>query len=224
MGINIDPTGDQKTKIYFNFGRNYWAMPLDAAIRQLGNEQDDTQLLLRSGRRLRRYDHASFPTQLTPSTGCHKSRSGQRRHRPHFGAPSFASSTGEGILPGTKQEYEDEYVIGVDRNLSHSMVFKVRYTDRRLGRIIEDIGSQSPEGSTMLSRSCRRYREPRPEHGYRCERAGGHVYSGAGRKERGDSASGSGLTRGELQGTGYGLHFANDTSRMAPAARSSRTA
>jgi hypothetical protein len=30
------------------------------------------------------------------------------------------------------------------------MVFKIRYTDRRLGRIVEDIGSQSPEGSTML--------------------------------------------------------------------------
>ena len=42
MGINIDPMGDQKSKIFFNFGRNYWAMPLDAAIRQLGNEQDDT--------------------------------------------------------------------------------------------------------------------------------------------------------------------------------------
>ena len=42
MGINIDPFGDQKSKIFFNFGRNYWAMPLDAAIRQLGNEQDDT--------------------------------------------------------------------------------------------------------------------------------------------------------------------------------------
>ena len=30
------------------------------------------------------------------------------------------------------------------------MVFKARYTDRRLGRIVEDIGSQSPEGSTII--------------------------------------------------------------------------
>ena len=57
MGINIDPMGDQRTKIFFNFGRNYWAMPLDAAIRQLGNEQDDTSYLLRSRGRVGRVDH-----------------------------------------------------------------------------------------------------------------------------------------------------------------------
>ena len=42
VGINVDPFGDRKGKVFFNFGRNYWAMPLDAANRQLGNEQDDT--------------------------------------------------------------------------------------------------------------------------------------------------------------------------------------
>ena len=36
--------------------------------------------------------------------------------RPRFGAPNFASSTGEGIISGTKQEYEDEYVIGFEQN------------------------------------------------------------------------------------------------------------
>ena len=40
-------------------------------------------------------------------------------------------------------------MLGVERSLSQSMVFKIRYSDRRLGRIIEDIGSQSPEGSTI---------------------------------------------------------------------------
>ena len=42
LGINIDPFGDRKTKVFFNYGNYVWAMPLDAAIRQLGNEQDDT--------------------------------------------------------------------------------------------------------------------------------------------------------------------------------------
>src|SRR5258707_6427912 len=48
IGINIDPTGSGKSKLFFNFGRNYWAMPLDAAIRQLGNEQDDTSYVFAS--------------------------------------------------------------------------------------------------------------------------------------------------------------------------------
>lgn len=67
----------------------------------------------------------------------------------NFGAPSFASSTGEGIIPGTKMEYENEYVFGMQREIIPGTMIDVRYTDRRLGRIVEDIGSQSPEGSLV---------------------------------------------------------------------------
>ena len=146
MGVNVDPMGDQKMKIFFNFGRNYWAMPLDAAIRQLGNEQDATK-------------YAYYPTvasdgTITVTPDAAHALNGTPQSTTNgivstFGSPSFTSSTGEGIIPGTRQEYEDEYVFGVERNLSQSMVFKIRYSDRRLGRVIEDIGSQSPEGSTI---------------------------------------------------------------------------
>ncbi len=147
MGINIDPLGNQKSKIFFNFGRNYWAMPLDAAIRQLGNEQDDTAFafvptIASNGTITVNTDQAHTLNGTPKATNAGVTT--------NFGAPSFASSTGEGIISGTKQEYEDEYVIGFEQNLSHSMVFKARYTDRRLGRIVEDIGSQSPEGSTII--------------------------------------------------------------------------
>jgi outer membrane receptor protein involved in Fe transport len=147
MGVNIDPTGQQKTKLFFNFGRNYWAMPLDAAIRQLGNEQDDTS-----------YDFVpvqnsdgtfSILTDANDTLNGTPAYTDSNGNSQPFGSPSFSSSTGEGILPGTKQEYEDEYVAGFETNLTSSIVVKARYTDRRLGRIIEDIGSQSPEGSTV---------------------------------------------------------------------------
>lgn len=147
IGVNIDPRGDQKTKLFFNFGRNYWAMPLDAAIRQLGNEQDDTSyvfapILNSDGSYTVIPDAAhtlnGLPRQ-TDATGVVSK----------FGGPSFSSSTGEGIIPGTKAEYEDEYVLGVEHQLTPTIVIKARYTDRRLGRIIEDIGSQSPEGSQV---------------------------------------------------------------------------
>jgi len=147
MGINIDPTGTQRSKLFFNFGRNYWAMPLDAAIRQLGNEQDATKLYFAPT------IAADGTISVTPNQNNSLNGTPQKTVggvATNFGGPSFASSTGEGIIPGTKQEYEDEYVIGFERNLSSSLVFKARYTDRRLGRIIEDIGSQSPEGSTIV--------------------------------------------------------------------------
>ena len=149
LGINIDPVGDHKSKLFFNFGRNFWAMPLDAAIRQLGNEQDDASYVFApvinaDGSITVIPDGAHTLNGLprsTDSTGAIST----------FGAPNFSSSTGEGIIPGTKAEYEDEYVVGYELELTPSIVFKARYTDRRLGRILEDVGSQSPEGSPIAS-------------------------------------------------------------------------
>ena len=149
IGINIDPVGDHKSKLFFNFGRNYWAMPLDAAIRQLGNEQDDTSYafapIINSDGSLTIIPDAAHTLNGLPRS---TNASGVVAK---FGAPSFVSSTGEGIIPGTKGEYEDEYVLGVERQLTPTIVVKARYSDRRLPRIIEDIGSQSVEGSTMTS-------------------------------------------------------------------------
>jgi hypothetical protein len=147
LGIDIDPFGDQKGKIFFNYGRNYWAMPLDAAIRQLGNEQDDTNYIFAPI-----YNAATGTYTVIPDAA--HNLNGLARQTVNgtvntFGKPSFASSTGEGIIPGTKGEFEDEYVLGIERELPHGMVVKLRYTDRRLKRIVEDIGSQSPEGSTI---------------------------------------------------------------------------
>jgi hypothetical protein len=141
VGINVDPFGDRKGKLFFNYGRNYWAMPLDAANRQLGNEQDDTSYFFAP----EVVDGALvvIPDAAHTLNGLPKNSTGS------FGAPSFSSSTGEGIIPGTKSEYEDEYVIGFEREIKSGLVVKARYVDRRLGRIIEDIGSQSPEGSTV---------------------------------------------------------------------------
>ncbi len=154
LGISIDPFGDRKSKVFFNYGRYYWAMPLDAAIRQLGNEQDDTSWDFApasdaSGNMLLGPNGAAIPVLDSAHllNGLPQSTTGGAVS--NFSGPNFASSTGEGILPGTKQEYENEYLIGIERELKSGIVVKARYTDRRLGRIIEDIGSQSPEGSTI---------------------------------------------------------------------------
>ncbi len=147
MGINIDPFGDRKGKIFFNFGRNYWAMPLDAANRQLGNEQDDTAYYFAPV--IQNNALVIVPDNAHNLNGLPKSTDVTTGAINKFGGPNFSSSTGEGIIPGTKSEYEDEYVLGVEREVRSGMVLKARYIDRRLGRIIEDIGSQSPEASTI---------------------------------------------------------------------------
>jgi hypothetical protein len=147
LGINIDPFGDRKGKVFLNYGRNFWALPLDAANRQLGNEQDDTGYsfapVIQNGALVVIPDNAHTLNGMAKATNAGAVTK--------FGGPSFGSSTGEGIIPGTKAEYENEYVFGFEREIKNGLVFKARYIDRRLARIIEDIGSQSPEGYTISS-------------------------------------------------------------------------
>jgi hypothetical protein len=149
IGINIDPTGDHKSKLFFNFGRNFWALPLDAANRQLGNELDDTSWafapVVAADGTITIVPDSAHLLNGTPKSSA---TSGGVTTVSNFGGPSFTSSA-EGIISGTHGEYEDEYVIGFERNLSNSLVVKTRYTDRRLGRIIEDVGTYSPEGSEV---------------------------------------------------------------------------
>ncbi|AFL86525.1 outer membrane receptor protein [Terriglobus roseus DSM 18391] len=145
IGVNIDPMGDRKSKLFFNFGRNFWAAPLDAAIRSLGGEVDSY------GMAFAPVVNADGSFTIVPDQA--HALNGTPRRTTADGVGNFAPPTyqlgGEGVLSGTKQEYEDEYVIGYERNIGKDFVFKARYTDRRLGRIIEDVGSQSPEGSTL---------------------------------------------------------------------------
>ncbi len=102
LGINIDPIGDRKGKVFLNWGRNYWAMPLDAANRQLGNEQDDTGYkfapVIQNGAIVIIPDNAhnlNGMDMATDSTGAVS----------QFSGPNFSSSSSEGILSGTKSEY-----------------------------------------------------------------------------------------------------------------------
>jgi hypothetical protein len=148
LGINVDPFNDRKGKVFFNFGRNYWSLPLDAANRNLGNEQDDTAYVfapvVQNGQLVIVPDNAHDLNGLPKSTTAGAVS--------NFGGPNFSSSTAaEGILSGTKSEYEDEYVLGFEREVQGGVVLKARYVDRQLKRIIEDIGSQSPEGSSIGS-------------------------------------------------------------------------
>ena len=145
LGINVDPFGDRKGKVFLNYGQYVWALPLDAANRQLGNEQDDTSYyfapVVQNGALVIVPDAAHTLNGMPKSTTAGAVSD--------FGAPNFSSSTGEGILPGTKSEYEKEWVFGFEREIKSGLVLKARYIDRRLPRIIEDIGSQSPEGASI---------------------------------------------------------------------------
>jgi hypothetical protein len=142
LGINIDPFADRKTKVYFNWGRYTQSLPTDAAIRELNQEldiyeadwappSDGTNLVTNpDGTIAPIYDSA----HLLSGTG-------------NFNPLSVSSSTPELIHSGTRLNFEEEYLLGVQREVASGMVLDVRYSDRRLERIIEDMQGISPEGA-----------------------------------------------------------------------------
>ncbi|HET9696795.1 MAG TPA: carboxypeptidase regulatory-like domain-containing protein [Terriglobales bacterium] len=140
LGVTIDPIGDHKTKLFANYGRYSYPLPLDAALRQLSSELDLTNV-----------DFAPVITGNTVSAVL------DQAHLLNGAAGGSAKSAtlasgGYPIVPGTRMNYEDEFVVGVEREFK-GIVFSARYTDRRLKRIVEDIGSVSPENAVISQNS-----------------------------------------------------------------------
>ncbi len=134
VGITIDPLGDRKTKLFANFGRYSYDLPLDAAIRSLSGENDllgEAFAPVLTGGVL-----SIVPDQAHEINGTNG-----------FGAPAISlASISENFIPGTKMSYENEFVVGAEHEWQ-GIVFSARYVDRRLQRVIEDASGTSPEGA-----------------------------------------------------------------------------
>jgi hypothetical protein len=165
VGIVVDPKGDRKQKIYANFGRYAYVLPLDAAVRALSNESDFASsywapqntttgcppgtpagapcVVLNSlGTTQFIPDSAHLLNQATDALGN------------NVGIPTGAGclcSSGEPFAPGTRMEYTDEFLVGYDREFKGGIVASVRYIDRRMKRVIEDQGGISVEQYNALA-------------------------------------------------------------------------
>jgi len=144
FGLAIDPNGDRKTKVYGNFARYSYAIPLDLAIRSLSNEQDasfnywlpptDGTLGTVGGNLLTNADGTLAPLVLDDAHSLTP-----------FG--SVSEQSGEAIAKGTKMQYLQEFVGGVEHEFAHGLTVDLRFQDRRLRRVVEDTGGVSPEGA-----------------------------------------------------------------------------
>jgi len=160
LGFIVDPKGNRKTKIYANYGRYAFILPLDAAIRALSAEDDVL---------------GAFWAPNSTATGCPTGQS-PCIATDGSGAPDYSTlfvpdsnhllnkatnginnavnvglSGGEPFAPGTRMEYTDEYVAGFQHEFHNGIVFGVRYIDRRLKRVIEDQGGISVEQFDALA-------------------------------------------------------------------------
>jgi len=166
VGIAVDPQGNRKQKIYANFGRYGYVLPLDAALRSLSNEDDLQNTYWAPA-------NSACPAGAVSSTGqslagatCVTTNSlgtvdfvGDSAHLlnkavdaggNNVGIPRNAGFLSSGLFnepfaQGTRMEYTDEFLVGYDREFKGGVVASVRYIDRRLKRVIEDQGGISVE-------------------------------------------------------------------------------
>jgi len=137
IGLAIDPIGNKKTKIFGNYARYSYAIPLDMAIRSLSNELD--------------FGVTAWAPVATAGGSVALNPDGTLVNPifddAHYGAAlgGISLSSGEAISPGTKMQYLQEWVAGIEHELPKGIVLNVRWTDRRLKRIVEDVAGISPE-------------------------------------------------------------------------------
>jgi len=157
IGIIVDPQGNRKQKIYANFGRYAYVLPLDGALRALSNEEDFQNSYWAPANSPCTVPGVTNATCITTNSLGSTQFIGDSAHllnNATGGVPISAGGLitgGEPFAPGTRMEFTDEFLVGYDREFKGGVVASVRYIDRRLKRVIEDQGGISVEQFNALA-------------------------------------------------------------------------
>jgi Carboxypeptidase regulatory-like domain len=149
LGVTVDPFGKGKTKVYYNFGRFHEFLPLDAAERSLSSEKDFTggrfapDFTVIGGNRRVVINRFGTVNPIIDAAHLLSGAAGGTGGPPTISAQDVSNP----IIPGTKLGYTNEHLVGFEQQLPGKWFFSVRYIDRRIGRIIEDAASVSPEAA-----------------------------------------------------------------------------
>jgi carboxypeptidase family protein/TonB-dependent receptor-like protein len=121
LGAAYDPTGDGKSKIFGNFGLFYARVPNDLAARALSADAS--------------IGADYFDPNLTKPIPNGVVAGGKTVHY------SVAGVGADTIDPNTKLSYIREFVLGVEREVMPNVTFGVRYINRRIPRVLEDVAN-----------------------------------------------------------------------------------
>jgi hypothetical protein len=163
VGFIVDPKGDRKNKIYANFGRYAFVLPLDAAVRELSSEDD-----ILTAHWAPASTTTGCPAGTPAGAPCVVTNSDGSPNYAGFFVPDAAhllnnasGGIGSGVVvgvsgftpfqPGVRMEYTDEFVVGAQHEFRGGIIASVRYIDRRLKRVIEDEGGISVEQFNALA-------------------------------------------------------------------------
>ncbi|HET7218919.1 MAG TPA: TonB-dependent receptor, partial [Vicinamibacterales bacterium] len=114
VGIAWDVTGNNKSKLYANWGRFYESVPMDINIRAFGGEIQ------------------CFCYNFTPNPANFLQDPSAPR------AQSLLGGSTEPVDPDLRGQYLDEFLVGFDYEIRPTWVIGAKFTRRDLGRVIED--------------------------------------------------------------------------------------
>jgi outer membrane receptor protein involved in Fe transport len=135
LGVSWDVNGDSSFKIYANAGRYYLALP-DNAAERAANPSTYTYVT---------YDYTGVNPDGTPA--------GLSNPRPiaspdgEFGAPKDPKQVTAANL---KPEYQDEYILGFDKQLNEKWMYGAKATWRNLKAAIDDECSPGQIAAKMV--------------------------------------------------------------------------
>lgn len=151
VGVTVDPTGKGNMKVFYNFGRFFEFLPLDAAERSLSTEQDylgaryaPAFTVNAAGQRIVTLDANGAPIPVIDAAHL---LSGAEAAGGLTNATTVSATDIVAVTPGTRLGYQDEHIVGAEFQLPKNFVLSVRFQYRKLKRIIEDMAVLSPEAA-----------------------------------------------------------------------------
>jgi hypothetical protein len=151
LGVAVDPTGKGNMKVYYNYGRFFEYLPLDAAERSLSQELDfigarfaPAFTVNAAGQRIVSLDANGSPIPVIDAAHL---LSGADAAGGLSNGISVSASDLSAVTAGTKLGFQDEHIIGAEFQLPHNFVLSARYQYRNLKRVIEDMAVLSPEAA-----------------------------------------------------------------------------
>jgi hypothetical protein len=151
LGVTVDPTGKGNIKVYYNYGRFFEYLPLDAAERSLSQELDFIGARFApafttnaAGERIVTLDANGAPIPVIDAAHL---LSGTQDVGGLPNAITVSASDLSAVTAGTKLGFQDEHIFGADFQLPKNFVLSVRYQYRNLKRAVEDMAVLSPEAA-----------------------------------------------------------------------------
>src|SRR6185436_6994183 len=119
LGFTIDPSGKGRSKIYGSYGLYFEKIPLDLAVRSLSIEGS--------------YLGLRFSQPVLTAAN-------------YVGGGALSSGEVTQIAPGTKSQYQREFIAGVEQTVTdYNINLGVRFVRRDIKRILEDMSGITVE-------------------------------------------------------------------------------